>query len=94
MSRKLPLFSGDDEIETFLDQPDLSDFITAERLAPTSFEFAAKEKTVSMRMPEALLDAVKTAAQRQGMPYQRFIRQILEKEISRTSRRPARRKTG
>lgn len=94
MSRKLPAFASDDEVETFLDQPDLSDFIAADRLAPTSFEFAAKEKTVTMRMPEALLEAVKTAAQRKGMPYQRFIRQTLEREIGRTPRRPSSRKTG
>ena len=30
-----------------------------------------------MRLPRSLLDAVKEAADRQGMPYQRFIRQPL-----------------
>lgn len=89
MSRKLPAFASDEDIESFLDQPDLSDFIAADRLVPPSFEFSAKEKTVSMRMPEALLEAVKTAAKKQGMPYQRFIRHVLEKEIARPPRRKA-----
>jgi predicted DNA binding CopG/RHH family protein len=31
-----------------------------------------------MRLPKSLLDAVKAAAAKTGMPYQRFIRQALE----------------
>ena len=91
MSRKLPAFKTDEEAEAFLDQPDLSDYIAADRLQPTSFEFALKERTVTMRMPEALLDAVKDAAARRGVPYQRFIRQTLEREIARPK---GRRRTG
>jgi predicted DNA binding CopG/RHH family protein len=34
-----------------------------------------------MRLPKALLDAVKAAAAKAGMPYQRFIRQALETAV-------------
>jgi predicted DNA binding CopG/RHH family protein len=35
-----------------------------------------------MRLPEDLLTAVKGAAADRGMPYQRFIRQALERALS------------
>jgi predicted DNA binding CopG/RHH family protein len=35
-----------------------------------------------MRMPQALLDALKARAEREGVPYQRFIRQTLEQALS------------
>ncbi len=35
-----------------------------------------------MRMPEALLDAVRTAAREEGIPYQRYIRLTLERAIA------------
>ena len=37
-----------------------------------------KDKAVSLRLPEKLLDALRGAAQRQGLPYQRFIRMAIE----------------
>jgi predicted DNA binding CopG/RHH family protein len=36
-----------------------------------------------MRMPKPLLDAVKERAKRRGIPYTRFIREVLEREIAR-----------
>jgi predicted DNA binding CopG/RHH family protein len=37
-----------------------------------------------MRLPKPLLDAVKAAAGKAGMPYQRYIRQLLEMSITRS----------
>jgi hypothetical protein len=34
-----------------------------------------------MRLPKTLLDAVKASAARAGVPYQRFIRQVLEAAV-------------
>jgi len=39
-----------------------------------------------MRLPKALLDAVKASADRAGVPYQRFIRQTLESAVSERKR--------
>jgi predicted DNA binding CopG/RHH family protein len=38
-----------------------------------------------MRVPRGLLDAVKQRARAAGMPYTRYIRQLLEREIARRS---------
>jgi predicted DNA binding CopG/RHH family protein len=39
-----------------------------------------------MRLPKSLLDAVKGQAARQQIPYQRFIRAVLERAVARQDR--------
>ena len=50
-------------------------------MVPNTFEFSPKGKQVNMRLSEQLLTAVKSAAAAQGMSYQRFIRQALERAV-------------
>jgi hypothetical protein len=50
-------------------------------MVPVHFELCLKDKAVSLRLSEALLDAVKRAAVRQGIPYQRFMRQAIEQAV-------------
>lgn len=54
---------------------DLSDFKT------TAFEISAKEARIVLRLPGELLNAVKRVARQRGVPYQRFIRQALERAV-------------
>lgn len=49
---------------------------------PVRFEFAPKSARLNMRLPEDLLMAVKDAAAASGVPYQRFIRQLLERALA------------
>ncbi|MET7245043.1 CopG family antitoxin [Methylobacterium sp. EM32] len=81
MTIKVPEFSTDEEAESFLDQ-DLSS-LDFSQFKPVQFEFAPKTERVNMRLPKELLDAVKASASREGMPYQRFIRRVLEHAVSR-----------
>ncbi|MDP9127014.1 MAG: BrnA antitoxin family protein [Pseudomonadota bacterium] len=37
------------------------------------FELRRKDKSVSLRLPEQLLDALRVNAKRIGIPYQRFM---------------------
>ena len=46
------------------------------------FEFAPKDGRVSMRLPRDLLAAVKAQAKRRGLPYQRYIREALERAVA------------
>ena len=43
------------------------------------FEFEPKSAQVNLRMPEGLVKAIKERAKSRGIPYQRFIREALEK---------------
>ncbi len=74
---KLPRLKTDDQAERFVAASDLTQFDLS-ALKPTQFEFAPKEARINMRLPGELLSAVKRAAKRRGVPYQRFIRQTLE----------------
>ena len=47
------------------------------------FEFAKKDERVNMRLPADLLAAVKAKAKARGLPYQRFIREVLERAVRR-----------
>lgn len=85
MSRKVPEMRTDEEAEAFLEQ-DLSD-LDFGQFTPTQFEFEAKDATVTMRLPQRLLDAIKAQAQARGVPYQRHIRQVLEQATLRQGSR-------
>lgn len=81
MSKKLPVLKSDEEAEAFL-EGDLTDYISAENFAQLRFELRPKEKSVNLRISGDLLDAVRKRAKRQGIPYQRFIRQALERALA------------
>lgn len=77
MKKPLPDLKTDDEAERFVGDSDLTEYdLSGMRLV--RFEFQPKSERVNMRLPKALLDAVKEAAEKAGVPYQRFIRQALE----------------
>lgn len=86
MKKKLPAFKTDEAAARFLDRKDLSDYINAENMVPARFEFERKTKNLTMRIPATLLEAVKARAARQGIPYQRFIRQTLERVVTEPTR--------
>jgi predicted DNA binding CopG/RHH family protein len=81
MVKRLPTFKSDEEAEAFLER-DLTDYISAETLAPFPFELQLKEKSVNLRISGDLLDAVRQRARQQGIPYQRFIRSALERAVA------------
>jgi len=80
MARKIPHLKSDEEAEAFLAQ-DLSDLDFAQ-FKPMHFEFERKSAQLNMRVPETLLDAVKNRAKSRGIPYTRYIRLLLERDIA------------
>ena len=80
MKRKVPRMTTDAEAEAFLAQ-DLSDLDFAQ-FKPMHFEFEPKAAQLNMRVPRSLLDAVKERARARGIPYTRFIRQLMEQAVA------------
>lgn len=80
MKPKLPVFSTDEQAEDFLATVDLTQYDLS-GFKPANFEFATKDERITMRLPSDLLGAVKAAAAKQHMPYQRFIRQLIERGL-------------
>jgi predicted DNA binding CopG/RHH family protein len=81
MIKPIPDLMTDEAAERFVDhadltQHDLSGFVT------TRFEFEAKAAQLNLRLPEALLQAVKAQAKARGIPYTRFVRETLEKAVA------------
>ena len=79
MKKRVPRLKSDKEAETFLDQ-DLSG-LDFSQFRPVRFEFEKKTARVNMRLPQPLLDAVKKRATSRKIPYQRFIREALERAV-------------
>ena len=80
MRKKVPKLKSDKEAEAFLDR-DLS-ALDFSQFRPVRFEFEKKTARVNMRLPQALLDAVKKRATSRKIPYQRFIREALEQAVA------------
>ena len=78
--KKLPVVKTDAQAAAFVRDGDLTAYDLS-AMRRTRFEFAPKEARVNMRIPGQLLIAIKAAASRAGIPYQRFIRQALEEAI-------------
>lgn len=81
MKKKIPTFKSDREAEAFVATADLSGYDLS-GAKPAHFEFERKAARVNMRVPERLLDAVKARARARRMPYQRFIREALERAVA------------
>ena len=88
MKRKVPRMTTDEEAEAFLEQ-DLSD-LDFSQFKPVRFEFQAKAARLNMRLPEPLLKAVKAKAKARGVPYTRFIREVLELATAAKPHKPTR----
>jgi predicted DNA binding CopG/RHH family protein len=80
--KPFPRLDTDEEAERFVETADLSEYdFTGFKRA--RFEFEPKAAQLNMRVPQSLLDALKERARHRGIPYTQFIRELMEREISR-----------
>lgn len=77
--KKVPQFKTNREAEAFLEH-DLSD-LDFSQFKPMRFEIEPKSASLNMRLPVALLDAVKARALAKGIPYTRYVRLLLESDV-------------
>ena len=80
MKKKLPRLKSDKAAEEFVAKADLAEYDLSQGRR-MRFEFQPKAERINMRIPARLLKAVRTAAARRGIPYQRFIRDVLERAL-------------
>ena len=83
--KPLPPLLTDEEAERFTDEADLSEYDLS-GFKPVRFELRKKDKTVSLRLSDELLKAVKDTAKEEGIPYQRFIRDAIERAVRSVER--------
>ncbi len=77
MKKKFPVLKTDKEAEAFVATADLTQYDLSD-MRPLQYEFQPKAQRVTMRLPISLVEAVEQEAARVGIPYQRYIRQVLE----------------
>jgi predicted DNA binding CopG/RHH family protein len=86
MKKTIPTFKTDKEAERFVDTADLSKYDLS-GLKPMRLEFEKKSAQLNMRVPKAMLEAVKRRSVVRGIPYTRFIREAVESALSRPEKR-------
>ena len=80
--KSLPVLESDEDAERFVEEADLTEYDLS-GFRPAHFEFHRKTASIHLRLSEQLLEAVKKRAAKAGIPYQRFIRQAIEKELGK-----------
>jgi predicted DNA binding CopG/RHH family protein len=86
MKNPIPTFKTDREAEDFVARADLTGYDLSGGQV-VRFEMRPKDKAVSLRLPEKLLEAVRGEAKREGVAYQRFIRMAIENALHKAGRK-------
>lgn len=85
--KKIPDFKSEQEEREFWETHDSSEYLDlnkAERAILPNLK--PSTKTISLRLPEGLLDSIKVEANKRDMPYQSLIKAWLAKEVQENRR--------
>jgi predicted DNA binding CopG/RHH family protein len=77
--KHIPILNSDKAVEDVLVQ-DLSD-LDFSQFKAFNWERQPKTARVNMRLPQGLIDLLKAKAKAKGVPYQRLIREAIEKSV-------------
>ena len=87
--RQIPSFSNEDEERKFWNSHDSTEFIDWNRAIPMTFpNLKPSTKTISIRLPESLIDSLKVLAHKQDIGYQSLIKILLSEHVSRAFSTP------
>jgi len=87
---KIPKFKNEDEERDFWANNDSSKFIDWSKSKSASFpNLKPTTKTISIRLPEHLIESLKTLANKRDVPYQSLIKIILKERIDQEFRNSA-----
>ncbi|RPJ22217.1 MAG: hypothetical protein EHM33_24145 [Chloroflexi bacterium] len=84
MSKSIPKFKNEEEERAFWSEHDSSEYLnwkSAERILFPNLK--PSTKSISLRLPESLLDALRQMANERDVPYQSLIKMILQDRIER-----------
>lgn len=86
--KNIPKFKNEDEEREFWSKNDSTEFIDWSESKPVSFpNLKPSTKTISLRLPEFLLNDIKIIANKRDVPYQSLIKIILKERIDYELRR-------
>ncbi|MBL7095203.1 BrnA antitoxin family protein [candidate division KSB1 bacterium] len=81
-SKKIPDFKNEDEEREFWAESDSTEFIDWGKAKPITFsKLKPSTKTISLRIPEFMLDEIRLIANKRDIPYQSLIKLFLKQRI-------------
>ena len=81
--------SGDDPLDQDFSDVDFSNGEWIQLRLSDLFEFQPKNKTITFRMPESMLNNLKSIAEKENTDYQKLIREALSDLIMKRLKRAA-----
>jgi predicted DNA binding CopG/RHH family protein len=82
--KTVPQFSSEQEEQEFWATHDSSEYIDWNKAAPTIFpDLKPTMKTISLRLPETMLNRLKVLANERDVPYQSLMKMYLRERIDR-----------
>ncbi|MBL4824411.1 MAG: BrnA antitoxin family protein [SAR324 cluster bacterium] len=80
----MPKFKNEIEEGEFWSTQDVTDYFDTTELESVSFpKLKPSTKTISIRLPEMILDSIKILANKRDVPYQSLIKTYLQEKIDR-----------
>ena len=84
MRNKIPKFKSEKEEKLFWEQNDSSEYVNWDEAKQVVMpKLKPTVKSISIRMPQMMLDELKLIANKQDVPYQSFIKTILSERINK-----------
>lgn len=84
-AKKIPEFKTEKEERAFWESHDSSDYVDWKQAqAVTMPNLKPSTKTISLRLPESLLDSIKIEANKRDMPYQSLIKAWLAEDVKQS----------
>jgi predicted DNA binding CopG/RHH family protein len=88
VKESIPRFRSEDEERDFWAEHDVVDYFDWNRSVAGSFPaLKPSTKTISLRLPQALLEEIKALANERDVPYQSLLKIFLAERVARERRR-------
>jgi predicted DNA binding CopG/RHH family protein len=81
-TKKIPKFKSEDQERDFWAKNDVTDFFNIESGKKINFpNLKPSTQTISIRLPEDLLEEIKVMANKRDVPYQSLIKMLLRESL-------------
>lgn len=88
--KNIPKLANEDHEREFWEHEDSTEFINWDDAEIISFpKLKPSTHTISLRLPEGMLNQIRQIANKQDVPYQSFIKMILKERIDREFKKSA-----
>ena len=82
--KPIPSFANEDDERAFWETHDSTEFVDWDQAVTATFpNLKPSTKTISIRLPESLIDSLKILAHKQDVGYQSLIKMLLSEHVAR-----------